>query len=116
MHQVFQKELGDAGSLRGYKLSKLQRWSASGTKFISLAGAGEFCSYLNPPVNILIITSGSVYLLMLIACCNMRKLIIDLPSSLVSHLSSLIRYPSYGKGQIGLYCLELKDNTFCREK
>ena len=73
-------------------------------------------SYPNLAVNILIITSGSVYLLMLVACCNMRKLIINLSSSLVSHLSSLIWYPSFGKSQNHLYCSELENNRCARKR
>jgi hypothetical protein len=38
---------------------------------------------------------------MLIAGCEMRKTIVDLPSNLVSHLSSLIRFPGPGKHDIG---------------
>ena len=47
VQEVFRRELS-TGSLKAYTLSKLQKWSTAGTKFISLAGAGEF---LDVPCN-----------------------------------------------------------------
>ena len=40
--EVFRRELSTVGSLKNYKLSNLQKWSTAGTKFISLAGAGNY--------------------------------------------------------------------------
>lgn len=79
-----------------------RNWVATGTKFASLAGAGTF-SPLFYPASIFILSTGSIYLLMLIAGYEKRQAFSKLPVTTISEICNVLRWPNGEK----LTCFEV---------